>query len=82
MGDGLGKNTGTLSDHTPAASEPTSHLSEEFNLLFMWRLLHSSTADHGLCGEGKEGIIVGSSEGSQNVLVGRIQQAESGNDGR
>lgn len=32
----------------PPASEPSSDLGKEFNLLFMWGLFHSSTADHSL----------------------------------
>lgn len=51
------RGTGTLPEHSSSSFWSTPHLGEEFNLLFMWRLLHSSTADHSLCGKGKKGSV-------------------------
>lgn len=53
-------------------SEPTSHLSKEFNLLFVWGLFHSSTADHSLWGgEGKQGSWWVQGWGTQGVPLER-----------
>lgn len=61
----------------PPASEPTSHLGKELNLLFMRGLFYSSTADHSLWGEQK-GVMVD----SRLVNSGCSDGAELGEDGR
>lgn len=63
------------SSPSPLASESTSHLCKELNLLFVRGLLYSSTADHSLWwGRGEKGVMVDSRLANSGCSDGAVRR--------